>query len=83
MSDSTTFSGVSYYDFRKNAAEFFCATQDRAALTPEQADGGNKCLSLLYIGASDDWTEREISSAVIILQLATKRCVEVALANIN
>lgn len=74
-----TFPNITYDEFRKNATEFFCATQDRSSLTHEQAENGNKALGLLYIGGNAAWTDQEINSAALILELATKRCFEVAL----
>ena len=78
----TTFTNISYDEFRKSAAEFFKATLDRSSLTEEEADNGNKALGLLYFGHSNDWTEQEINSSVIILELAMKRCMEVSFARI-
>lgn len=75
-----TFKDTSYNQFRKSAAEFFKATQDRTACSHEQAENGNKALGLLYVGGRG-WTEQQDNSAVIILELATKRCMEVFLAN--
>jgi len=78
----TTFSNISEDEFRKSAAEFFRATQDRAAIKPDQAENGFKALTLLYFGHDESWTERQIDSAVIILKLAGKRVCEVEFAHI-
>jgi hypothetical protein len=77
----TTFTDVPFKLFYAESAVFFKATLDRAAVTPEQADAGVKGMGLLYLGQSPDWTDYERDKAVIMLRLASKRCMEVHLAN--
>lgn len=77
----TTFSNISNSEFRKAASEYFLATEDRYAVTTEQAENGHKALVLMYFGHSDDWTERNVTEAVMILEIATKRMVEVTAVN--
>lgn len=80
---TTTFNNITYDYFYAQAGEYFKATQDRKAITHEQAISGNKALCLLYLGQTDDWTDVQLHQAVIILELATKREFEVALVNIG
>ena len=83
VDDESPLKNVTYDSFRGAAAEFFRATQDRGALTFEQAENGNKALAIMYLNGDSSWPEHEINSAVIILELATKRCFEVFAANPN
>lgn len=76
----TTFQNVSYEQFKAEAAVFFRSTHDRRALTWEQAENGNKTLGLLYLGQDPSWQPHERHSAVIILEMATQRVLEVAMA---
>lgn len=79
----TTFTNVSENEFRGAAAEFFRATQDRSAIRPDQAENGHKALTLMYFGGHESWSEVQIHSAALILELAAKRVFEVELANIG
>lgn len=79
----TTFSNVSENEFRGAAAEFFRATQDRSAIRPDQAENGHKALTLMYFGHHESWSEMQVYSAVLILEMAAKRVFEVELANIG
>jgi len=77
---ATTFRDVSYALFCDQAAEYFRATHDRAKCLPQQAQNGNKALRLLYL-ARTKWTFLENSNAVIALQLAGRRKLEVEAAH--
>ena len=77
----TTFNNVSNDEFKKSASEFFQATQTPLSLSPEQVDSGHKALVLLYFGHDDDWTERQVNEAVMIIELAGNRCLKSALAH--
>lgn len=79
----TTFSNVSENEFRGASAEFFRATQDRSAIRPDQAENGHKALTLMYFGHHESWSEMQVHSAVLILEMAAKRVFEVELANIG
>ena len=81
VDEASPLKNVTYDSFRGAAAEFFQATQDRGALTFEQAENGNKTLAIMYLNSDPSWTEHEINSAVVILELATKRCFEVFARN--
>lgn len=76
----TTFQNVTEDEFRKAASEFFKATHDRAAIRPDQAENGHKALTLMYFGHHESWSEMQVHSAVLILELAAKRVFEVELS---
>ncbi|MCK5020009.1 MAG: hypothetical protein KAS32_23350 [Candidatus Peribacteraceae bacterium] len=74
----TTFENISFEEFYREAATFFQNTQNRKECSPEQAENGNKALGLLYLGGSG-WTDFENHRGILLLKLATKREMEVAL----
>jgi len=76
----TTFSNVSYSDFKSSASSFFKRTEDRSAVTLEQAENGTKAIALLWLGRSE-WTDIQIHESKIILNLVTRREAEVELAS--
>lgn len=73
-----TFNNVTNNHFKQQASEFFQMTQDRSAVTFDQAVNGNRALALLWLGRTDDWTEQQIQESMIILDLASKREMEIA-----
>lgn len=78
------FKDISYDEFRKSAAEFFRALHRKEdPFTTEQLNNGYKCLGLLYMGHAEDWTDLEEHQAVIILEAATKRCIEAEAKNLH
>jgi len=77
----STFENVTNKAFKQQAKEYFDMTLNRTAVTHDQAINGNKALQLLYIGSTNDWSDKEIHEAIITLELATKREMEVGIAN--
>jgi hypothetical protein len=66
------FENVSYDYFYQEASIFLELSSDES-ITLEGAQNGYKGLSLLWLGRSDDWSDRELNESIIILDMATKR----------
>lgn len=79
----STLHNVSYDQFKAAASEFFALTQRGQQVTHEEAESGFKALSIFYFNGSNEWSEFELYSAAVILELASTRCLELALAAIN
>lgn len=76
----TTFTDITNEQFKKSAGQFFRATSEITEADLDSAVAGHKCLTLMYLGRADDWTEREEYEATITVELAGKRLMEIELA---
>ena len=77
----STFNNVSFEKFKSSAKEFFDGTNCIDEIDVDQAVNGHKALGLLYFGKDKNWTEGNILEEGIIIRMATKRCIQVRIAN--
>jgi hypothetical protein len=70
----TTFTNVSYDQFKQVTAEFF-----RDAKTNEEIIHGAKCVVLHYFGHDESWTDYQIMEAVILLEMVGRKEIEALL----
>jgi len=70
----TTFTDVTVEQFRSEAGQFFREVSS-GALSIEQVRNGSKCLTLLYLGHADNWTDWQRDDAVTILTLAMREAI--------
>jgi len=73
-----TFEDIKWDYFKIQASEFF-KTTEKHGCSLESAENGHKALALMYFGHADDWSDREINEASILIDLAGKRLLEIEL----
>lgn len=74
----TTFTNITFDEFMRSASEFFRATSDFENVTTGQAENGCKTLILLLFGHDSNWTVDQKKEALMILDLSTARCMNIA-----
>ncbi len=64
------YDGATYDEFKQAAGEFFRGTEDAGV---DATESGQKILNLIWLQRRDDWTEMQVHSSTIVLELVEQR----------
>jgi hypothetical protein len=71
---------INFEEFKVRCAEFFRSTQDRSALSMDEIENGQKMIGLSYLRLDTNTSELDLYQASLLLNMATRRETECALA---
>lgn len=73
---------ITFEEFKKRCSDFFKATDNRLALNQKEIENGQKMIALSFLRLSRDTDENDRYQASILLELATRREMECAMARV-